>query len=245
MVRTQAIIVAAGLALSLGAAGGGRMAAMAEDQSTMDANQIGDHLGSLPGWRRVAGPESDALTERLAGLNFWQAGRAADIRSIPLPFYKAFALYEATSADGLPPMVVRFLRHGDEIFVLDGSAGPVHAVNQREVLHLTADGVADYVRFFFANVRGSGDGFRVVERVEDVPFHGDASEEQRRRVADLVTPLSVVGNLPQGFAADGTVLFQSGLFSAKFVISPDGDVTTLGEKLLMDKVPAFARIPLW
>lgn len=240
MGRTKTIFLLVAGSLLLGAA-----SMAADGEAMMNSDDLRGVLGPLPGWQRVAAAEGDALAARLAALGPWKLDAATDFQMTGLPFYKDFALYQASSRATWPLMAIRFLRHGDQVFVLDGSPVPLREVNRREGLQLTAETVIPYLGFFFDSVRGSGDGFRLVGRMDDVPFHADADDEARRQVADRLVPLTLVGTTPNGFALDGTMLFQTGLYSARFVVSAEGEVTTMGEKLLVEKVPASVRVPLW
>lgn len=219
-------------------------AAAAEQGSIqMDVEQMKQLFGGEPGWTAVGGAAGDVLRARIAESSL-ALGRITALQARRLLFYPTFQLYRAELAT-VPASQLHALVRGDEVFLLDGTAAPLQAVNRLEALRLDAATVIDYLAFFLDYAPGRGEAFRLVGTIDEVPFDGQATAEDRRKVAGLLQPLRVTGETAELFRLEGTVLFRQALFATSFVVRRDGAVNTMGEQLLLDDVPAEARPPVW
>ena len=209
----------------------------------MDAEQLKQLFGLEPGWTAVDGDLADRLRARFADSPL-ALGRVGSLQARPLSFYKEFRLCQAELAT-IPASRLHALVRGDQAILLDGSAEPLRQANRLEAPRLDAETAADYLAFFLTYAPGRGEAFRPVGRIDEVPFDDRATAADRARVAALLQPLQVKVATPDLFRLEGTVLFRQALFAASFVLRPDGAVDTMGERLLLDNLPADARPPVW
>lgn len=176
---------------------------------------------------RAAGVDEDRIDE-LASLGVAAA-------TAPLPCYPRTRLLriesEAAGQGRQLPTVFALWDPEGAFIVLDGSSDPVHAVNVRDDLEITADCAPDYLRFFCFAVRGSEGPFMLLERLP--PGANDAPEALTALVRQLA---------PRGRDEAGRLLYEASLaydgdvFRAVFAISSGGDVEMIEDEPLLAEV---------
>lgn len=233
------------LILAGAGAGGGAAPVAAGEESVMAA--VEEDFVSPPVADPGFGPWSKVVpqerAEVLAHLNRRLPAPLEDGTDMwvrPLPFYDGFQLYLARNFRWTTPVAVRFLRRGETVVVLTGDATPIHWVNQAAPLRLSEDTADDYVRFFFHHFFGSTP-FVIVEKDADIRFAEDAPADLRARVAGHLKPLRLKSVTGDTFMLEATVLYGDALVSLFYVVRKDGDLTSLGEKVLVDRLPLEQR----
>ncbi len=163
------------------------------------------------------------------------------IRAFDLPFYKDSQLLEAEYVDSLGATpVVSVLSTPSGIKYLNGTSPLIHDTNKAQALSLnTSDIVAAYLRFFNAYVHGDKGPFHVVEWSEELPWAEGATIEDKKQVANLLLPLTVIpdSKKPGHWLANATIQYSNTLFRADFRIFPGGMVEMLTDNPLASNLP--------
>jgi tetratricopeptide (TPR) repeat protein len=181
----------------------------------------------IPGsWRTLSGAERQPEVERLrrAAVNSLSSASIGRVRKLDLPFYRGGALFEAEVLGRDQPAMIDYIRHDNEIVVLDGSSPAIHELNRAAPVRITnREQAAAYLRFFVASIQGDGGRFSWADQVDDLPWLPEASTAQRDSVRRLVRPL-VLEEDPSGLGwrARGSVVYSRVLFTNTFRLYQDG-----------------------
>ena len=155
-----------------------------------------------------------------------------------LSFYKNFKMLQATELNAYPRCVINFLYNGQDVVKLDYSANPIARVNQTSPLELDASNLGDYLKFFFASIRGkNNEAFYLVEKLSDVPLKLDADEEIEQSITKAVSPFKTSQKDADNFNIDAFIVHQNNLYDAQINVSLDGTVTIMQETIVMSDLP--------
>ena len=156
-----------------------------------------------------------------------------------LSFYENYFIAEISRHDQQPPIVrVAVCNDKGEINVLNWTNQPIMDLNKRVPITLTESNMADYVRFFFAYVRGSHGRFLIIDSVDDIDWREEPAAAGRKALGKMIEPLHVKQR-----EADGTVvfaaslIFKDSLFAAEAHVKPDGTISLHNEELLVEDIP--------
>jgi hypothetical protein len=123
---------------------------------------------------------------------------------------------------------------------INGSNEPIYALNERAPLQLNDGTVADYVRFFFSNVRGRHGRFLITETVDDIQWREEPPPAARKAIGKILVPLTVTGRDPDGgFRLAACMMFKDSLFKAAVTVRRDGIVSLSDEELLIEDMPVL------
>ncbi len=177
------------------------------------------------------------------------------MRMIDLPFYADRVLIEAllTSKDQGQKAIFSFVRrkvgdtgddngHGDARVVLDGTNKPILFLNTSVPISLggAAQALA-YLRFFCGFLWGPEGGFWAVERIEDIPWCGDADQGLKAAAAADLRPLEIESETQDAFRAKGSVFYDRHIFHAEFEIGKIGRVEMFDDDPISKKaLPVLA-----
>lgn len=164
------------------------------------------------------------------------------ILSHELPFYDGYVFYDIgdfSAAKSIHRYVV--MNDNDKnITVLDWTSAPVQLLNKAAPIALSEETIGDYVRFYFAYVRGEHGRFILVENVDDIYWRDDPSPSARKAVGNMITPLTLdEGRTDGGFNLEGTVCFRNALFKIDFTIDADGTLNIANQELLLEDLPVL------
>ena len=160
-------------------------------------------------------------------------------RFAALPFYAHTKLVHVSvivrvraNANAIEEIFV-LLRDEGPPLLLDGESLPIHEANEAESLHIDEKLAADYVRFFLFALRADGDAFVLFEAAPpDVP-------PELQSAAAQATPLKQVGTDDEGRQLfEAVVVFQGGLFKARFALPPNGTIEMVDDEPLQADFPA-------
>ncbi len=166
--------------------------------------------------------------------------RAAVVMTQDLSFYPGYRFLDIADYANTPPFRKFVIYKPDDIIVLDGTNGPVYALNDRTTFGLVSSTVADYVRFFFTHVRGPHGRFLLCETVDDIAWHEEPPPAARKAVSDLLTPLAVTDEPVDGsYVLSGCMVFRDALYKADIAVTAAGRVSVSNEELLLDDLPVI------
>jgi ankyrin repeat protein len=138
--------------------------------------------------------------------------RPLDIRVAQLPCYPGLKLFDIVlPVDPSRHACLAILFAGDGFVTLDGTAGPIHALNSMRDTPLdlsSAELASDYLKFFCAYVHDGPDGpFRIVECAADL---GDQSPQNT--IEDSVIPIAFSGKDGESYMLEAMVNYANTLF---------------------------------
>ncbi|HET9983622.1 MAG TPA: ankyrin repeat domain-containing protein [Longimicrobiales bacterium] len=152
----------------------------------------------------------------------------------PLPFYPDGVLYEARAwRDDELAGYITFIQHRGGTAWLDGTVEPIRALNAALPPRLDDGAEAlEYLRFFCAAVHGPRGSAAPLESVDRLVWPAGTPEEERRRAAAVVRPLTLAGSSvdPDGrpeWRATGAIRRGGEVLQAELRIGADGRVEIL------------------
>lgn len=166
----------------------------------------------------------------------WAAGLEVRGRRARLAFYGKLKLaWLRVTLDGKAVDVFCLTDPSGRNLVLDGSSAPVHDANDFEKLRLTAETVADYVRFFCFAVRGDDGPFVILEpqarpHAHSRPFEG-APGAMLAGLADLLAAPEYRGLQKETgqFLVNAVVGYGKTVSTAVFGVAADGAIEMLSD----------------
>lgn len=162
----------------------------------------------------------------------------ATVLTHPMSFYPDYHYADITHHGTMPPLNARVVFNKDHLIVLDWGNGPIYALNKQVPIQLSDRNVADYVRFFFAHVRGAHGRFMMIDTVDDIDWKDEPPPSARKAIGKMLTGLSLTGREPDGgWILAGNMIFKNALFGAKIHVHPDGEVSMSDEDLLVEDMP--------
>ena len=142
------------------------------------------------------------------------------VQEAALPFYQDFRLYSITDLRLPTGTDYLLLARPGKAVLLNGESDKVYAVNALTELVLNQVTVCDYVRFFFAVTRGPLGPSTIVEKVGDLPWLPEASEEEMAEVTAQLVPLTCKEHQTDGrFLLRATVLFHDSIYGVDIIVA--------------------------
>lgn len=164
--------------------------------------------------------------------------RSATILAMALSFYPGYRLLDIADHGTVPARRVSILYAPGNIIVLDWTNGPLYALNKTGLLQIDDSNVIEYVRFFYAFVRGRHGRFLITESADDIVWKEEPTPAARKAISRLVEPLRLVGTSPLGdYVLSARIIFKDSLFKATISVSPQGGVTMSEEELVIEDMP--------
>jgi hypothetical protein len=170
------------------------------------------------------------------------------IYSKNLDFYPGYRLLDINSRAGDPVQRVFVIYCDDERFeVLDWSNKPIYRLNDQVPIKLDRDNVHDYVRMFFALVKGRKGRFHIVESIEDLDWKDDPPPSARKAIGNMLMPLTLVDS-PDNNSGDnhdsawhlrGVFNYRDMLFQSDVHVSTYARVRMDNEEILVENLPIF------
>ena len=155
-----------------------------------------------------------------------------------VPFYPGYRLLDIADY-GSVPAVRRFVLWSKDAFtILDFTNKPIYELNKTLPIKLSADNVADYVRFFFTYVRGRHGRFIIVEGVDDIQWKEDPPPSARKAVGKMLYAVRLESE-DDSYHLKACMIFKDSLFQSDVKIDSDGMVTLSNEELLVEDMPVL------
>ena len=177
--------------------------------------------------------------------------RTVTVLAAQLPFYTGWRLLDIAEHETLPARRVHALYNPDvpdPLRVMNWTNGPIYQLNQQVPIDLNDQNVMDYVRFFFAFVRGRHGRFIIAENVDDIAWKEDPPQAARKAIGNLLEPIRIVEHRPaskSGGPVAGQwdlsvrMIFKDSLFRAIAHVAGDGQVVLSDEELLVEDMPVI------
>jgi hypothetical protein len=169
------------------------------------------------------------------------------VQCASLPFYDEFKFYIVFDNSLYPPDIYYMLHRPRDVSLMDWTNEPIYSVNERAPIKIDRKTCIPYARFFFHFVRGQLGNFNIVEKLEDIVWLPQATDEERVNVNSHLTKISYngIGN-DKLITLTATVIFKKALFKTYIkiapiemdVLDPENDVLehyTIGQMILVNE----------
>lgn len=166
--------------------------------------------------------------------------RTATVLAMDLSFYPGYRLLDIADHGVNPPRRIHAVFKPGAMTVLDWTNAPIYILNEKVPLRLDENNVAEYVRFFFAFVRGRHGRFLITESVDDIAWKDEPPPSARKAISSLIEPARLRGIDDDGtFHLSVRMMFKDSLFKANVAIKPDGQVSLSDEELVVEDMPVL------
>jgi hypothetical protein len=152
-----------------------------------------------------------------------------------LLFYPGATLVRVTDLSWRPHgLTLYFVGLRGQYRRLDGSRRFLHFLNEHVPLKLSAQTVAEYLRFYCFFMRHQGRPFLLAEKPEDLGLYAPPpSEALLEQITPLLHPVTILKEDPaEGYQLSAIVRFSNALFDCRFQVSPAGHVRMLEDREL-------------
>ena len=193
-------------------------------------------------WNFVEGEALAGIVQKLNKEQNRYAINPATTRLVwrTLPFYMGATLVRTTDMSWRPFGITSFfIGVRGQYRRMDGSKKLIEHINERMPLKLTAQNVAEYLRFYCFFVRAHGRPFIIVEAIEDIGLcEPPLNEAQIARITPELHPITLVADKgPEGFSLSATIRYNDMLFSCIFNITQRGQVSMVEDHVQGVYVP--------
>lgn len=155
-----------------------------------------------------------------------------------LSFYPGYRFLDIADHDTVPAFRKTVIYKPGDVIVLDGTNGPLYALNRRAPLNLSPLTVDDYARFFFSHVRSPQGRFLIVEGIDDINWREDPPPAARKALGKMIVPLTLAGRAKDGtYRLTGCVVFKNTLYRAVITVSTDGQISLADQEALVEDMP--------
>lgn len=170
------------------------------------------------------------------GMEFEPAATA--LLAYDLAFYPGFRLIDIIRRDSIPPLRRLMVFKSGSINVLNWTNEPIYHLNRIAPLYLTASNAPDYVRFFFACVRGRHGAFQIVESASDILWREEPPASARKAISRLIQPVQVIADSGNGaYSLFSCMMFKDALFRVTVHVTRNGEITLKQEELIAEDMP--------
>jgi len=166
----------------------------------------------------------------------------SEVKRARTPFYQEYFVYKVTNFASLPSFSFQYLSDGTFFHYLDGTEGPIYAVNDKGALALTPANALLYLQFFFENV-GDEDGDTIlINNPHDMPLLDSLDPEVYSAVFSQHKPAIIEHDESSGkFTIEADLYKESQLVRAKIEVSAKGRVKILEQKMIMHEMFGAGR----
>lgn len=174
----------------------------------------------------------------LDGADF--APATATLLAQEIGFYPGYRFIEVADYEQHPPRRRFVIHKAGTAMPMNGSNEPIYSLNSKAPLKLSDATVVEYVRFFFANVRGRHGRFLITETVDDIQWREEPPPAARKAIGKILVPLTLTGREPDGgYRLSACMMFKDSLFKAAILVRHDGVVSLSDEELLIEDMPVL------
>ena len=165
------------------------------------------------------------------------------VRERKLPFYSTFKFYEMTDLSAVPGARKYAIANDDQVLMVNWTNGPIYAANEADNIELTDKSVCDYVKFFFAYVRGRHGRFIIVESFEEIKWQNEPPAQGRKVIQEMLHPVTVLNQDSDGtYNLEAFMVFKDSLFRTLIHVKPNGEVAMSDEELKIEGMPIIQDV---
>lgn len=168
------------------------------------------------------------------------------IRQLAINFYDDAALFEIEyrrEGEAEPAGIVSYLRLGDQVVFLDGTAWMNYIGSEYPPPTLDdVDQAVAYLRFFVGGLQTQDSRFILVDGLENLNLRAEVTEVERNEIARVVQPLVVQENRDGRWNFKGTLQHSDNLFYVLFELSRGGLVVMSEDNVIAATLPLHTEI---
>lgn len=132
------------------------------------------------------------------------------VAALILPFYDQARLIRLTDPTWIKEnLKIYYLVEQGNLYRLNGTSPPIHAINEKTKINLTEENALDYLRFFSFFVRGNEGPFLIVEDMGNPDIPQDMDAECKRVFETNIRPAKLEGRNEQGAYLCNALVFYS------------------------------------
>jgi hypothetical protein len=162
------------------------------------------------------------------------------VRTQRLHFYKDYLLLELTDLSTVPGARKYAVYKPGDVNVINWTNQVVYEVNEKAPIRLSEETVVDYVKFFFAYVRGRHGRFLIIETIDDVRWQIEPPAQGRKVMQEMLSPVTLETRDADGtFNLSAFMVFKDSLFRTLIHVKPDGLVSMSEEELKIEGMPVL------
>ncbi len=167
------------------------------------------------------------------------------ILSIDVPFYKDYRFLDISDHATSPPLQRYAFQKKDtmEFTLLDWTYKTIYDLNQKAPIKLSEDNIFDYVRFFYAHVKGRHGRFIVCENADAIKWRDEPPDEVRIALNSTLKPLKIIEKRSDGvFKLEAFMNLNDTIFKTMVFVEPNGKITMSDHEILINDVPVIDSV---
>jgi len=161
------------------------------------------------------------------------------ILSVDLSFYEGYKFLEISNHSVSPSLQRHVVFSDGKNVVLNYTNVPIYDLNKTVPIVLNDDTVSDYVKFFFAYVKGKHGRFLISESVDDINWKEEPPPAARKAIGKMLKPIEILSFEGGIYHLEATMVFKDSLFKSDIYIDSHGTVTLKDEELLIEDMPVL------
>jgi len=165
----------------------------------------------------------------------------SEVQRARLPFYSNYFVYKVTNFASLPSFTFQYLSDGLFFQYIDGTEGPIYAVNDKGELNLSMATLLPYLEFFFSFVGDEDGDVILINNPNDMPLLDSLEPEAYHAVFSQHKPVEVT-ETANGYTVIADLYKESQLVRAKIDVTHKGRVQILEQKMIMHELLDSGRI---
>lgn len=185
----------------------------------------------------------DVLNKEIEGSTFDPL--ETTILAVDVPFYAEYRFLSVADHATNPPLQRFVFQKNDtqDFTVIDWTYKTIYDLNKIAPISLDDKNVLEYVRFFFAHVKGRHGRFIICESADNVQWKDEPPEEVRKKLNKTMQPLEIKEKRKDGvYAIKAFMMLKDALFNVDIYVEPNGRVTMSDHEIMIEDVPVLDSV---
>lgn len=164
------------------------------------------------------------------------------IMAIDVPYYTDVRFLDISDHATKPPLQRYAFQKKDtlDFTLIDWTYKTIYTMNAENNINLTPENVLEYVRFFFAFVKGRHGRFIICESAENIRWKDEPPEDIRKSMNMVVAPLKIIEKRTDGiFKINGCMMLKDAMFKVDIYVEPNGRITMSDHEILIEDIPVL------
>ncbi len=164
------------------------------------------------------------------------------IMAIDIPFYPEYRFLDVADHATNPPLQRFAIQKKGELdfSVIDWSFQTIYDLNEKAPIALNDQNILEYVRFFFAHVKGRHGRFVLCETADHVQWKDEPPAEVRKALNEALNPLELVEKRADGvYVMKAHMMLKDALMVVDIYVAPNGEVNMSDYEILIEDVPVL------
>lgn len=191
-----------------------------------------------PQWKKLEREQAHRVLDQLGAQNDTVvfSRNVTEVSWRDLPFYSTYRLCRLVNYATMPTFTMLYLSNGQEYVAVDGTPGPIYAVNRKDPIALNESNIISYLEFFFVHVAGADGDVFLIKDPARLPFMDSLDPTQQQTLASCFQPLRITRDALGNFEVPATLYYGGGLMRATILITPEGRISFHDQSLLLSGI---------